>query len=162
MQEKRSDRVKIFNKIIRLIVKNSEKGLEKFYNEYGKLIYSVAKGYCKTEDRVNSVVNSVLVKIWKKAKDLNDVYNPEGFMYTVTKNCAKDEMNEPWNLELNEQICSSEDSFIDIEEKDSFDYLVGKLKEHEQEILILRFRVGYTFQDISDIKEKPLATITTT
>ena len=71
-------------------------------------------------------------------------------------------MNEPWNLELNEQICSSEDSFIDIEEKDSFDYLVGKLKEHEQEILILRFRVGYTFQDIADIKEKPLATITTT
>lgn len=162
MLEKRADRKKYFNKIIRLIVKNPEKGLERFYNEYGKLIYSVAKSYCRSEDKVNAVINNVLVRIWKKAKDLSDVQNPEGFIFMVAKNCARDEMSELWNYELNEKICSSEDSFIEIEEKDSFDYLISKLKEHEQEILILRFRQGYTFQDIAYIKEKPLATITTT
>ena len=49
-----------------------------------------------------------------------------------------------------------------MEERDSFEYLIHTLKDDEQEIMILRFRKGYTFQDISDLQEKPLPTVTTT
>ena len=162
MQEKRTDRVEVFNNIIRLILKDREKGLEKFYNEYCRIMYSVARSYCKSEDKVNSVVNSVLIRIWKKAESLNNVHNPEGFVYMMAKNCARDEVNERWNCELNENIISSENEFLEVEERDSFEYLIHTLKDDEQEIMILRFRKGYTFQDISDLQEKPLPTVTTT
>ncbi len=161
MQKSRTNRIKVFNKIIRLIVKNPEKGLDNFYKEYGDMIYSVAKSYCHTEDKTNSVVNNVLIRIWKKAKDLNDVQNPEGLIFTITKNCAKDELGEKWFYELNEKISSGKDYFSEIEEKDSFEYLISPLKDHEKDILILRFGKGYTFQEIADIEEKPLPTITT-
>ncbi len=162
MREKKTNRKEVFDKIIRLIVKNPEKGLEKFYKEYGSLMSSVSRSYCKSEDKVNSVINSVLIRIWKKAKQLIDVHNPEGFIFTVTKNCAKDETNELWNYELNERIVSDKDNYIHIEENDSFEYLISRLKESEKEILILRFRHRCNFREISDILEKPLPTITTT
>ena len=60
MREKTTNREKVFNKIVRLIVKDQHKGLEKFYNVYGKLIFSVAKNYCKTQEKINIVINSVL------------------------------------------------------------------------------------------------------
>lgn len=162
MQKTKANSRKTFYRIIKLVTKDSQAGLEKFYKEYGKLMFSVARSYCKSEDKVNSAINSVLIRIWKKAKDLNNVKNPEGFIYTVTMNCAKDEINERWNFELNENIVSDKDNYIEIEENDSFEYILSMLKENEREIFILRYRKGYNYREIAKILEKPLPTITTT
>ena len=40
--------------------------------------------------------------------------------------------------------------------------MISPLKDEEKELLLLKFVVGYTFQDIADSFEKPLPTITTT
>ena len=97
-----------FNKILRLIKKDAEKGLECFYNEYGKMIYLTAKSSGCSHEKANVVVNSVLIKIWKKASQIKDIENPKAWVYTVAKNCAKDELGEVWHLELKEEICGTD------------------------------------------------------
>ena len=156
----RKERIEVFNEIIQLVLNNSNVGIEAVYNEYGKFIKAVAKRYCNTEEQVNVVCNSVLIKIWSKAKKLNNVKNPEGLIFTITRNCAKDEMNKRWHNQLNENICSGKDYFDDVETQDSFFYLISDCSEIEQEIYSLRFIQGLSFQEIAECVNKPLPTIT--
>ena len=160
MQKKNQREVK-FRKIIRLIVKNPEKGLRSFYNEYAKLITITAKSTSADRNKVDSIVNQVLITVWKNAKKLDNIKNPEGWLYVVTRNCAKHENSDRYDLPLLDQACSAPDAFIDLYNKDSFNYLISILNEKEQEIMILRFVENYTFQEIAEYLEKPLPSVTT-
>ena len=59
------ERINKFNSIIDLIRQDSQKGSERFYNEYGKMIWSLAYSICKCHYKSDSVVNRVLAKIWQ-------------------------------------------------------------------------------------------------
>ncbi|MBR2498750.1 MAG: sigma-70 family RNA polymerase sigma factor [Clostridia bacterium] len=150
-----------FNKILRLIRKDAQKGLECFYEEYGRMIYLTAKNTGCSDEKANVVVNTVLIKIWRKAKELSEISNPKAWICTVTKNCARDELSEVWQLELKEEICATDDDFHKVIDKNGFEYLISPLKEIERELFILKFMGGYTFQDIANSFGKPLPTITT-
>lgn len=160
MLKRNEEKVK-FNKILQLIKKDGQKGLEFFYKEYGKLIYLTAKSCGCSEEKANVVVNSVLIKIWKKASEIADIENPKAWVYTVARNCAKDELGEVWHLELKEEICEAKDDFQKVIDNNGFEYLISPLKDEEKEIFIFKFVIGYTFQDIADSFGKPLPTITT-
>ena len=160
MQKKNEESRKIFYEIIRLININAHDGLNKFYEKYGRLICATAKNYGCSQAQADSVVNQVLTKVWKKADSLFDIENPDGWIYTVAKNCAKDEVNVPWNLELNESICKSKDCFEDIINKDSFEYLISCLKEEEKSIMTMKFMAESSFKEIANCFEKPTPTIT--
>lgn len=160
MQKSKTNSKKIFHKIIKLVNKNSQEGLHKFYETYGKFIKITAKNYGCNDADADSVVNKVLVKIWQKASMLNDIENPEGWIYIVAKNCAKDELNVTWNLELNESICKSEDCFEEIFSRDSFEYMISCLKDEEKSIISMKFTKRSSFKEIADCFEKPIATIT--
>ncbi len=162
MQKTNLERKKIFDKIVRLIIKDPEKGLKVFYNRYGKMIYLTAIAVGCKEDQANSVVNGVLVKVWKKCNDLFSIENPEGWIYVVTKNCAKDEMKGVWCLELNENICQAEDCFEAILSKANYEYLLKHLSEEEQSIISYKMCERYSFQEIGEILEKPLPTVSST
>lgn len=161
MQRKNVERRK-FNKIIRLIRKDAQKGLECFYYEYGKFIYTTAKYNGCSGEKASIVVNTVLVKIWKKANQISDIENPTAWLSTVVKNCVRDELNKPWCLELKEGICEANDNLQKVIDKNGFEYLLTPLKDSERELFTLRFVIGYTFKDIAIYFNKPLATITTT
>ncbi len=151
-----------FNKILRLIKKDAQKGLESFYEEYGKLIYLTAKSSGCSDEKANVVVNSVLIKIWKKASQIIDIENPKAWVYIVARNCAKDELGEVWHLELKEEICGAKDDIQKVIDKNGFEYLISPLKDEEKELFLLKFVTGCTFQDIADSLGKPLPTVTTT
>ena len=161
MLKRNEEKVK-FNKILRLIRKDPQKGLEYFYKEYGKLIYLTAKSCGCCHEKANVAVNSVLIKIWKKASQITDIENPKAWIYTVAKNCAKDEIGEVWHFELKEEICEAKDDFQKVIDNNGFEYLISPLKEEEKELFSLKFVTGCTFQDIANSFEKPLPTITTT
>ena len=149
-----------FNKIIKLVRKDPEKGLKLFYEKYAKIIQITAQTICHSEYLANEVVNNVLIKVWKNAKKIKNIKNPEGWIYIVTANAAKDAMRSRYNLPLDAQIVSNVDFTQDIIEEQSFYYLIKDLSETEQEIIICKFVLNDTFQDIADMMHKPLATIT--
>lgn len=157
---KRDDKVRQFNKIIKAIRRNAEKGLHQFYDAYAKIIVITARAICGSSYKVDEVVNNVLIKIWKLADRVEKIDNPEGWIYTITANAAKDALRERCILPLNEDIVSGEDEEREIIDKYAFNWMIQDLSQIEQTVMIHKFVLMYTFQEISDDTEKPLTTIT--
>lgn len=156
----REDKKEEFNKLMKAIRRDPEKGLSRFYEAYAKIITTTAKVICRSTDKTNEVVNDVLVKIWKLAEMVGDVDNPEGWVYIITANTAKDAMRERYVLPLDENIVSDDDQIQEIIDRHSFYWMIKDLSEIEQTVMIHKFVSLYTFQEIADELEKPLTTIT--
>ena len=161
MQKTKAQRIEIFDNIIQLVRENPQTGLNKFNDEYGKLINMTVKTICKSEDKINSAVNQVFIRVWRSADKIKNVENPEGWVFRVALNCAKNEIKERWHLPLKEEIIHSNNGFKEIEDRESFEYLISGLKPVEKQIYIFRFVGGFSFQQIADLINKPLPTVTT-
>lgn len=156
----REDKKREFNKLMKGIRRNPEKGLRQFYDVYAKIITTTAKVICRSTDKTNEIVNDVLVKIWKLAETVGEVDNPEGWVYIITANTAKDAIRERYVFPLDENIVSDDDQIQEIIDRHSFYLMIKDLAEIEQTVMIHKFVSLYTFQEIADELGKPLTTIT--
>ena len=162
MNERQSEeeRKKQFKKLMKEIRRDPEKGLCRFYEVYAKIIQTTAQVICRSTDKANEVVNDVLVKIWKLAKTIVNIENPEGWIYIITANAAKNSLPKRYIFPLEENIVADEDEFQEILDRDSFCWMIKNLSEVEQMIMTHKFVLQYTFQEIADELNKPLATVT--
>lgn len=156
----REDKKKEFNKLMKVIRREPEKGLRGFYEVYARIITTTAKTICRSTDKTNEVVNDVLVKIWKLAETVGEVDNPEGWVYVITANTAKDVMRERYVFPLDESIMFEDDKIQEIIDKHSFYWMIKDLSEIEQSVMIHKFVLQYTFQMIANKLKKTLTTIT--
>ncbi len=150
--------MKYFNRLIGKIAVKDEKALEALYDIYGKLIYVTAMTVTKSTFKADEIVDDVLVKIWKNADKLPKIKNPEGWLYSITVNCAKDKIKcEKQYVEL---FDLQEDGSVGDYPEDDFYNKISTLDETEQEIMILKFVDDLTFKKIAKAMGKPLSTIT--
>ena len=150
--------MKYFNRLIGKIAVKDEKALEALYDIYGKLIYVTAMTVTKSTFKADEIVDDVLVKIWKNADKLPMIKNPEGWLYSMTVNCAKDKIKcEKQYVEL---FDLQEDGSVGDYPEDDFYNKISTLDETEQEIMILKFVDDLTFKKIAKAMGKPLSTIT--
>ena len=150
--------MKYFNRLIGKIAVKDEKALEALYDIYGKLIYVTAMTVTKSTFKADEIVDDVLVKIWKNADKLPKIKNPEGWLYSITVNCAKDKIKcEKQYVEL---FDLQEDGSVGDYPEDDFYNKISTLNETEQEIMILKFVDDLTFKKIEKAMGKPLCTIT--
>ncbi len=152
-------RGKQFKKLMREIQRNPEEGLRKFYETYARIIQATAQSVCHSKDKINEVVDDVLVKIWKLAPTVGEIKNPEGWIYIITLNTAKDTIKEPYVFPLEENILSGRDGVQELIDKDSFEWLIKNLSPQEQTVIIQKFILSYTFQEIANELGKPLTTV---
>lgn len=152
---------KYFNKLIKRIARKEEKALEEFYRIYGRLIYATAFTILKCSVSADELVDDILVKIWKTADRLPKIGNPEGWLYVLTANSAKDKIKAEKQyvalFDLKEDAIKTE-----IKTDGDFYILISNLNETEQEIMIMRFVEDLSFERIAKEMKKPLSTITST
>ena len=160
-RENQERRQQDFEKIIEKIIDNAEIGLKEFYEKYGRLIQITAKTFCE-EDTAHEVMNDVLVKVWKNARKIKNIENPEGWIYTITVNTIKSTFKRKHTFPLNENMMSDKNLINDVIEKDAFDALIKNCTETERYIMIHKFISKCTFQEIAEELQMPLSTITTT
>lgn len=163
MNERKSAvvRKKRFTNLMKTIRLNPQKGLNEFYERYSRMIHTTAQLICRSADAINEVVNHVLVKIWKLAQTYNkDIENPEGWLYTITLNTAKDAVREKYLYPLDEDILFKEDKIQEVVDNNSFYWMIQDLPEDEQKIIILKFVSRYTFNEIASEMNKPPGTVT--
>lgn len=156
---KEEKRRKQFKKIIQEIRADPEKGLRRFYETYGEIINTTAYVVCGSTDKVNEVINDVLIKIWKRSEKIEDITNPEGWIYVITLNTAKDTLRERKLFPLNENILANDNEIQEIIDEHSFYWMINDLSEIEQAVMIQKFVMVYTFQEIAEELAKPLTTI---
>ena len=160
-RENQERRQQDFEKIIKKIIDNAEIGLKEFYEKYGRLIQITAQTFCE-KDTANEVVNDVLIKVWKNARKIKNIENPEGWIYTITVNTIKSTFKRKHTFPLNENMMSDKNIINDVIEKDAFDTLIKNCTETERYIMIHKFISKCTFQEIAEELQMPLSTITTT
>ena len=148
-----------FNQLLRGIARQKKHALETFYSIYGKMIYAVAFSVCRSSASADEVVDDVLVKIWKLASTLPAIENPEGWLYTVAANTAKNKLTER-ELPLDEDCHPAPDPFDKILEQDAFFRRIGVLDETDRAIMIYRFVRDMQFAEIAAAMDLPLGTLT--
>lgn len=157
-----SKNIKSFNLLIRKIGKKQKEALKTFYDIYGQLIYITAQTTVKCSFKADEVVNDVLLKIWTLSPSLKKIDNPEGWLYSITKNCAKDKIKYEKNCQALFDIATSDTQIEQILDKDEFYNDIKTLNELEQQILIFKFLFDLTFEQIAFKLQKSIAYISTT
>ncbi len=72
------------------LVKSLRKGdldaFEQLYNLYNKKLFYFAKGYLKTTEDAEELVQEVFIKIWENRSKLKEYLSFNAFLYTITYN----------------------------------------------------------------------------
>jgi len=152
---------KIFSEILQEIKINPEQGLKKFYQNYGKIIRITAKSVCPSPDIADGVINGVLIKVWRFSASHKTVDNPNGWVYTVTLNTAKDALKEKRFNYLSEDYADPKDSISELIGEDYFAYMISLLSEEERRLMIAKFIEKLTFKEIAKDFNKNINTVST-
>lgn len=148
-----------FKGIVERIVYRDEAALEEFYNVYGNMIFYTAKVICHNSEIADEVVDKVLQKVWFYPDKIRNYKNPDGWVYTVAKNTAKDMKPRRKFLPLNDNLKYNCDDYQKVIDDDAFSYAIKDLTENEQKIIIYKIIQQYTFEEISDILNRSVNTI---
>ena len=94
-----------------------------------------------------------MIKIWNNAPKIKNVKNPNGLVYCITKNFCLNMLKKKKAHALPDSIANTvahKTNCIQIEEANiQFKQMISCLNEKEQQIVILKIMVGYTFKEIA-------------
>lgn len=148
-----------FQKLMREIRENPNVGLEKFYNTYGKIVQITARTICRSLDKADVVINAVLVKVWQMAQKNTVIDNPEGWVYIITANTAKDTLKEKTFLPLYDTVADEKDAVQELISEDAFYSMIDILSEEEKTLMIEKFIEKLTFREIAEEKGRNINAI---
>lgn len=136
--------------------------IEELYNRYNKVVYGIAFSILKNKEDSEDVVQIVFSKLYSIDKSKLPKEKSGTWLYSVTKNEALAILRKKYdNIGLeNIYNCESEnneiDNFID---KESYNKLINKLSEKEQEIVSLKILSNLTFEEIAIVLGESINTI---
>jgi len=135
-------------------------------NKYFRYAYSITGNRELAED----VVQDVLLKIWDKRDDLDEVKSKEAWCMRMTRNLSIDRLrvkaNRGESLEKVNNHYHPDPSPIDVtinnEIKSTITRMIDELPDNQQEVVRLRDILGYTYKEISDLLQLDLNTVKVT
>lgn len=148
------NRVKSFNILIKKISEKDEAALDVFYKIYGRMIFITAKTIVKTSSKADEVVDDILLKIWNSPPFTEKIINPDGWLYSITINCAKDKIKYEKTYDEIFDIAVSENQYEEFLDNDEFYNDISDLNEIEWQILIFKFISDLTLAQIAKIIKK--------
>lgn len=135
---------------------------EKLYNNYNKLIYSIAYSILKNKQDAEDVVQIVFEKLYSIDKDKLPNRNESSWLYSVTKNETINYLKHNKNNIDLDSIYNIEDDNNEINkiiDQDSYNRLIDKLNDKEKEIISLKIVSNLSFEEIGKLLKEPTGTI---
>lgn len=135
---------------------------EKLYNNYNKLIYSIAYSILKNKQDAEDIVQIVFEKIYLIDKEKLPNKNETSWLYSVTKNETINYLKRNKNNIDLDSIYNIEDDNNEINKminQDSYNRLIGKLNDKEREIISLKIVSNLSFEEIGKLLKEPTGTI---
>lgn len=135
---------------------------EKLYNNYNKLIYSIAYSILKNKQDAEDIVQIVFEKIYLIDKEKLPNKNETSWLYSVTKNETINYLKRNKNNIDLDSIYNIEDDNNEINKiinQDSYNRLIGKLNDKEKEIISLKIISNLSFEEIGKLLKEPTGTI---
>ena len=144
------------------IANKEENEFNKLYEKYNKLIYGVSFSILKNKENSEDITKIVFTKICNMSTNNLPTSNEASWLYSITKNETLNflrKQKNTINLEEIYYINNENNELNEIIERDSFNRIIAKLDEKEQEIVSLKILSGLSFKEISQILNIPIGTI---
>ena len=135
---------------------------EKLYNNYNKLIYSIAYSILKNKQDAEDVVQIVFEKLYLIDKEKLPNRNESSWLYSITKNETINYLKHNKNNIDLDSIYNIEDDNNEINkiiDQDSYNRLIDKLNDKEKEIISLKIVSNLSFEEIGKLLKEPTGTI---
>ena len=135
---------------------------EKLYNNYNKLIYSIAYSILKNKQDAEDVVQIVFEKLYLIDKEKLPNRNESSWLYSITKNETINYLKRNKNNIDLDSIYNIEDDNNEINkiiDQDSYNRLISKLNNKEKEIISLKIISNLSFEEIGKLLKEPTGTI---
>lgn len=148
--------------IFKGIAEKEENEFNKLYEKYSKLVYAVSFSILKNKENSEDITQTVFTKIWNMNTNNLPTNNEASWLYTITKNETLNflrKQKNALNLEDIYYINNDNNELNEIMEKDTFNRIIAKLNEKEQEIVSLKILSGLSFKAISQILNMPIGTV---
>lgn len=176
-----------FAKCIRAMKKGDRDGLKEVYEEYGSYIYGIVRQLLSVREEAEDITSEFFIRLWEKAGSYKAGSGHKGWMATIARNMAIDLLRKRRREELvdfhtertgpaeNEEYGqpaagrrdileaagSAQESVEDaVVSEVSMREALLTLKEAEREVIHMKIMGEMTFQEISDILQVPLGTVT--
>ena len=135
---------------------------EKLYNNYNKLIYSIAYSILKNKQDAEDVVQIVFEKLYLIDKEKLPNRNESRWLYSITKNETINYLKRNKNNIDLDSIYNIEDDNNEINkiiDQDNYNRLISKLNNKEKEIISLKIISNLSFEEIGKLLKEPTGTI---
>lgn len=153
----------LFNENISQICRNEKEGLQRIYEDYGPMIYSVVWEILRDREDAEDVASEFFIRLW----DVADTYRPgrghRAWMIAIARNMAIDHLRkrrreEPVEIvpEPAREQPAMEETLVD---SLSLGQALATLKDEERQIVDLKIMGELTFREIAEILGKPRGTV---
>lgn len=128
-------------------------------------IFRLSRRLLVSTDAAEDATQEVLIKLWNKKNDFNEIKNVEAFAMTMTKNHCLDQLKLKTNQNLrlvhsnfDNNTANPHEQLVAKQEWNKVEALMKTLPETQQTILHLREIEGYEYDKICEIMDmKPTA-----
>ena len=148
--------------LVELLVGGSQAALGELYARYSKQLIYLCKQFLKDETDAEDIVQDIFLKLWETRHLLGAVSSFSGFAKTMTKNHAKDKLKHAdvhlrfaRNMLINgiDLTNETEESIIDNDYTELLNELIERLPPKQKEIFRLSRIEGFTYKEISELKQ---------
>ena len=128
------------------------------FEEYGKRIFIFAKGYVKSNDEAEEVVQEVFIKIWNIRASINTELSFKSFLFKITYNYIRELFLKKCRENSYKHEILSLTVDFDNHTAERIDYysllelvenLIDKLPPRQKEIILLRKKQGLPSKEIA-------------
>lgn len=148
--------------IFKGIANKQEIAFNELYEKYNRLIYGITFSILKNKENSEDVVQIVFTKIWNMNKENLPTNKEATWLYRLTKNETLNFLRKQKNTANIDElyyIKDDSDELNEMIEKDTYNKIVSKLDEKEQEIVSLKILSDLSFREISQILNMPIGTV---
>ncbi len=162
------------SELIRLYIEGNTKALDGIINRYTKILYRFIFNLTKDENISYDIVQETFIKVWKNIKKFDTDKNYKTWLFTIAKRTTIDYLRKRKDINFSEIINDNDTDFeekiIDEEllpdeifEKEEWKNILKeafeKISLENKMIILLHNNEEMTFEEISQIIEKPLNTV---
>jgi RNA polymerase sigma-70 factor, ECF subfamily len=148
-----------------------EKIIEMVMDEYGTKLKRMIYSYVKDWEVASDITQEVFITVYEKLLSFNQRSSFKTWLYTIAINKSKDYLKS-WhyrNLVINEKLFffkqsnekSPESIMIEEDERGELAKAIMALPVKYREVFLLHYYQGFTYTEISEALQLPIATVRT-
>lgn len=143
-------------KLLLHITQKDEKAFDQFYDQYARLIFTIAFSILKNEE-ANDVVQNVCIKLITLPQERLPNKNAKSWLYTLIRNESLAIYNKRKNNVTIDNIEIIDEQFNHIQKNLFIEQCLNLLNDDEKEVILFKLN-GFKYREISQFLNKPLNT----